>query len=153
MKTKMVDISRWDVKVLTVDAFKTGDVDELKTEGVEFLDENMIRLADRFGPARTVRTPEGILFTGGIIESHEGVGTAWMAPTDLISKYSRETYFYARAIYDEILSKMSLRAVYAYVATDDKASIRFAGRLGFNLCGRLGNWSTAGDYYLMWQEI
>ena len=102
-----------------------------------------------------IRKPDGkILICAGIRVIESGEGLIWGLFSDETLKYKKTLMRDGVPYIENLIKKLNLRKVIAYVRCDQKVDIRFIERIGFERDGliKLASWDKK-DYYIYSIEI
>ena len=90
-----------------------------------------------------------LIVAGGIFPVWDGLGEAWLIPSDRITRYRKSMISHLRRHIDRITKEDGLRRVQATVRADFPAAHRFLEFLGFDREGLMVSYGADGaDHYL-----
>jgi len=94
-----------------------------------------------------------LVAAGGIIPIWEGMGEAWLIPSDVMPRYRLRVIKTLRRRIDEIIDADNLRRLQATVRADYDVAVRFIEFLGFKREGLMKNYGPGGADHYMYSRI
>ena len=94
-----------------------------------------------------------LIVAGGIYPVWDGLGEAWMIPSDKIEEYKLSIVRHLRRHIDKIVDEDGLRRLQAAVRSDFPAAHRFIEFLGFRREGLMRSYGPGGDDYFMYARV
>lgn len=115
--------------------------------------DDICRLYEQAGPAWTLLADGQVIASGGVAYFWPGVGEGWMLITKRAKRYPLALVKTMRKGMEEAAAAMKLRRIQATVKTEDRAAIKLAQILGFQIEGRLRHYGPDGKDYFMFGRI
>lgn len=121
----------------------------LATADRGFMTKDNVKAMALKGHAFSLLTNGHLVFSAGIFPIWDGMGEAWVVPSDLIRQYKREFVRYVRGYMDQLAKENSYHRIQATARSDFPQGQRFLEFLGFTREGLMHRYGPDGsDHYL-----
>ncbi len=114
---------------------------------------NWIERMEKKDRAFTLIDNGHLVAAGGIIPIWDGMGEAWLIPSDVMPGYRLQVIKIVRKRIDEIIDSDNLRRLQATVRADYDVATRFVEFLGFKREGLMRNYGPGGADHYMYSRI
>jgi hypothetical protein len=102
------------------------------------------------GLGYTLMVDDRIIAAAGVVRLLPGSGEAWALVTPLIHRYPIAFFRAVRESLESIILELKLHRVQSTVKVNDKRSVKFLIKLGFEIEGLLRKYSPDGlDHFIM----